>query len=126
MNDHPYSCPESPTQTGDPSNPWSYLPQLHEIMVGSGDGAKPIWLTEFGCPTGTDGGYPAACTDATLAQQITEAFNSAGSFGWAGPLFVYNWQDPDRHNSGDGDFGLYHADGSPKTATVTAYKAAAG
>jgi exo-beta-1,3-glucanase (GH17 family) len=122
-NMHPYSYPDTPSQTGDSWNPWSYLTTLHQVMADHGDGAKPIWLTEFGCPTGSDGGYPADCTDSSLAQQITDAFRSARGLAWAGPLFVYDWRDDG--SGGDGDFGLYSTNGSPKARTVAAYRAAA-
>jgi len=121
-NDHPYSFPDTPLQTGDSWNPWSYLTQLHTIMADNGDGNKQIWLTEFGCPTGTDGGYPADCTDTTEGQQITDAFQSARQLSFIGPLFVYSWQDSD---SGDGDFGLYNANGTAKQPTLSDFISAA-
>jgi len=114
-NDHPYSFPDSPSQTSDSWNPWSYLGQLHQIMAANGDGNKQIWLTEFGCPTGTDGGYPADCTDTTEGQQITQAFSQARQLGFIGPLFIYSWQDSD---SADGDFGLYTSNGTAKQPTL--------
>jgi len=92
-NDHPYTYPDTPDQTSDTWNPWSYLPEMHTIMADNGDGNKQIWLTEFGCPTGTDGGYPADCTSATEGQQITDAFAEARGWSWIGPLFIYTWQD---------------------------------
>lgn len=115
---HPYSYPDTPLQTTDTWNPWSYLGQLHQIMTSHGDGNKKLWLTEFGCPTSTSGGYPSACTDATLADQITDAFSLARTQLWIGPLFLYNWQDS---GADDGDFGLYNADGSTKPLSLNAY-----
>lgn len=120
FNLHPYSYPDTPDQTGDSWNPWSYLPQLHSIMASNGDGNKQIWLTEFGCPTPPS---PTAddCTDATYAQQITDAFTSARALPYIGPLLIYNWQD------GGGQFdGFYAADGTPKPLSLAAYEAAAG
>jgi polysaccharide biosynthesis protein PslG len=111
---HPYSspnCPDSGTFCTD-------LPALYTIMQQNGDGNKKIWITEFGCSTGTDAGQSANCTDTTLAQRITPAYNQANSWGWVGALFIFNWQD----NTHDGDFGLYYADGSPKTAALSAFE----
>jgi hypothetical protein len=122
-NMHPYSYPDTPLQTSDTWNPWSYLAQLHAIMAANGDGSKQIWLTEFGCPTGSDGGYPDSCNDSTLAAQITDAFASARSQSWLGPLFIYNWRDD--NTAADGDFGLYTADNVAKPETLAAYEAAA-
>jgi hypothetical protein len=119
FNMHPYSFPDTPLQVTDGWNPWSYLSELYSIMSSNGDGNKKIWLTEFGCPTGTDGGYPADCTDATLAQQITDAFTSARAGAYVGPLLIYNWEDDSVTQ--DGDFGLYTSSGSAKPDTLAAY-----
>jgi hypothetical protein len=121
FNDHPYSAPDTPLQTADAWNPWSYLAQLHSIMTSKGDGSKAIWLTEFGCPTGTDGGFTAYCTDSTLAEQITDAFTQARTMPWIGPLMIYNWLD-----TASDDFGLYYSDGTPKTAALAAFIQASG
>jgi hypothetical protein len=120
-NDHPYTYPDTPLQTNEWWNPWAYLPQMHAIMANNGDGAKKIWLTEFGCPTGTDGGLPASCTPTTEGQQITDAFTKARGWTWTGPLLVFNWQD-----TSDGDFGLFTSSGVPKAPALAAFKAAAG
>ena len=113
---HPYSFPDLPN-TDDPQyNPWEYMTMggwsesqcagigpsdcLESIMAANGDGGKKMWITEFGVPVGTAGGLTAS----TLQQQadsITEAFTAANSVAYAGPLFVYQWQD-----DSDGDFGL--------------------
>lgn len=119
---HPYSYPDTPLQTTDTWNPWSYLGQMHAIMTNNGDGNKKIWLTEFGCPTGSSGGYTAYCTDASLATQITDAYSLARTQSWIGPLFIYSWRDS---GAGDGDFGLYLVDGSPKTLSLNAFTRAA-
>ena len=124
VNAHPYTFyPAMPALANCPSSNTfcSGLPALYAIMQQNGDGNKKIWITEFGCPTGTHAGQPAACTDATLAQQITQAYNQANAWGWIGSLFIFSWQD----NTGDGDFGLYYANGSPKTVALAAFKQAA-
>lgn len=121
---HPYTYyPAMPAPTHcPPSNAFCHgLPDLYAVMQQHGDGNKQIWITEFGCPTGTDAGKPAACTDTTLAQQLTQAFNQARAWGWTGPLFIFCWQD----NAKDGDFGLFHLDGTPKTAALAAFRKAA-
>ena len=123
VNAHPYSYPTMPAPAQCPSSDafCSGLPNLYTIMQQNGDGNKKIWITEFGCPTGSDAGRPAACTDTTLAQQITQAFNQANVWEWTGPLFIFSWQD----NTKDGDFGLYNINGSPKTAALAAFRQAA-
>lgn len=124
FNLHPYSHPDTPLQTTYSYNPWSYLPQLHNIMVANGDGNKQIWLTEFGCmtppnPSGDD------CTDATEGTYITDGFAAARATTYVGPLFIFNWRD-----SGDGPWGLYTSTippstGAPKTPALDAYQTAA-
>lgn len=121
-NLHPYSYPDTPLQTSASWNPWTYLPELHTIMANNGDGSKKIWLTEFGCPTGTAAGLPADCTPTTEGQQITDAFDKASGLTWIGGLFVFSWQD----DATDGDFGLYTSSGVAKTSALAAFKAAAG
>jgi polysaccharide biosynthesis protein PslG len=123
VNAHPYSYPDMAAPTHCPSsNAFCHgLPSLYTTMQQNGDSNKKIWITEFGCPTGTDAGRPAACTDMTLAQQITQAFNQANAWGWTGPLFIFSWQDDTKA----GDFGLYDLNGSPKTAALAAFRRAA-
>jgi hypothetical protein len=122
-NMHPYSFPDLPAPA-DPSQCESYngfchdLPAIRKVMEQNGDADKTIWITEFGCPTGTAAGQTAPCTDATLAQQLTQAYGRARAWGWIGSFFVFSWQD----NAEDGDFGLYYADGSPKPDTLAAYE----
>jgi hypothetical protein len=119
VNIHPYSYPQLPDEDS-PYNMFYNLPDVYAVMVANGDGAKKVWLTEFGCPTGDDDGQTAACTDATLAESITEAYDQVKQWSWAGPLLVYDWQD----SAGAGDYGLYLVDGSPKPDVLDAFIAA--
>ena len=108
-------------------NSFYQLPKLYQIMKNNGDGGKKMWLTEYGCPTGTAGGYEnpdggAFCTDAALAKDITQAYKQANAWPWVGNLFIYSWQDAT--SGADGDFGLYYANGSPKPDSLAAFKSA--
>jgi hypothetical protein len=116
FNLHPYSYPDTPDQTSDSWNPWSYLAQLHSIMSSNGDGSKQIWLTEFGCPSD---GSSNDCTDQTEATQITDAFASARNISYIGPLMIFSWWD-----SSDGDYGLYNSSGVAKPDVLSDYQAA--
>jgi hypothetical protein len=121
LNDHPYSFPDTPLDSSDASNPWSYLPQMRATMVANGDSNKQIWLTEYGCPTGSlNDGYPAECSQAEEAEDITDAYQQVKAMPYIGPFFVYDWQD-----AAD-DFGLYNSDGTAKTAPLAAFMEAAG
>ena len=50
---HPYSFPCSPL-TAASWNAFTQTKYLHDMMVQNGDGAKKIWGTEAGAPTGAD------------------------------------------------------------------------
>jgi hypothetical protein len=119
LNLHPYTYTDTPLQTYQAWNPWGYLPKLHAIMVSHGDGAKEIWLTEFGCKTAAFDGAAPNCSVAGLASQIKEAFASARSLGYIGPLGIFNWED-----STDGPWGLRYSDGTAKLPALLAFEAA--
>ncbi len=129
IGEHPYSFPDYPTTSNDPKyNPWQYMSMgwnnqscgftnpnpatcMYAIMNAHGDGAKKIWTTEFGVPTGTAGGQPTAFSQSFQATSIVQAFNAASSVSYAGPIFNFQWQD-----DSEGDFGLLDQNGNPKEA----------
>jgi polysaccharide biosynthesis protein PslG len=119
-NLHPYSYPAMPWPARCQSwNAFCYdAPAMHSVMVGHGDGDKPIWFTEFGCPTGTQDGYPKACSYQRLAAQLTQAYGQTRKWPWARAFFVFDWQDDDV----DGDFGLRLSSGAPKPFAFAAFK----
>jgi len=104
---HPYSYPDMPSQA-DWWNTFSSLPRIHSLMEANGDANKQVWLTEYGAPTGGS----AAVSPAVQAQMISQAYSAIAAWPWAGPLFLFDWQD----NSRDGAFGLLSAGGAPKPA----------
>ncbi len=112
---HPYSYPARPI---DPStaawNPFNNLPQFRSLLRSLGQGGKPIWLTEYGAPTGTSS---RAVSEAEQAAQLSEALEAAHGWGWAGPIFLYSHRD-ERVAPGDfqANFGLMRNDGTPKRA----------
>jgi hypothetical protein len=96
---HPYSFPCSPL-TEASWNAFYQTLSLHWIMAYQGDGAKRIWGTEAGAPTGADvngcnanGGK--SVTEATQAQFAAEYIlrwtKDWGSF--TGPLFWFQVRD---------------------------------
>ncbi len=84
-----------------PHHSWSFRSTMEgyrNIMVTYGDGAKRLWVTEFGWAS-VEGlgvapaqgyGYAADNTEAEQAQNITRAYQIAKSWGWVGPMFL--WQ----------------------------------
>jgi len=118
--DHPYSFPDLPDQS-DSWDPFTYLPTLHHVMAVNGDGAKQIWLTEYGAPTsGTSG----AVTPQFQAESITEAFRWAHNHPWVGPLFIFDWQ-PSPYDT-DGDYAIRNPDGTPTLGGLAFSGAASG
>ena len=104
---HPYSFPCSPL-TSASWNAFTQTKYLHDVMVQNGDGAKKIWGTEAGAPTGanigtcTTGGIGRSVTEATQSQFVADYFKGwyqdFGSF--TGPLFWFQIRDngTDPHN----------------------------
>jgi polysaccharide biosynthesis protein PslG len=125
---HPYSFPNPPSVIAD-WNPWYQMfgtnPSLRSVMAAHGDSAKKIWATEWGAPTNGPAGS-GFVTEAVQASHLTEAYALFGSYPWAGPLFVHDFQDDGTSTSTrEHFFGLIRYDWSPKPSYV-AYKNAAG
>ncbi|MGZ4736993.1 MAG: hypothetical protein ACXVJW_13810 [Acidimicrobiia bacterium] len=124
---HPYSFPCNPLIKAS----WNAFTQtkfLHDVMVLNGEGAKKIWGTEAGAPTGADIG---ACTAGNPGRSVTEEMQAQyltdyykgwyGDFGsFTGPLFWFQIRDNgDDPNYYDDHFGLLRRDFTPKPAYVT-------
>lgn len=95
------------------SNMITVPPALHDIMAANGDGAKLLWATEYGLPTGGDNSWG----EQVQVDWLNSAFDTWYGFSFAGPLFWYahrDWSnDPtDREHH----FGVLRADGSAKPA----------
>jgi hypothetical protein len=128
--DHPYTFPLSPAS--DEDHAWNQMAKnsdgLRAIMVGNGDGAKKIWITEFGAPTGGPGpestladpnldAQPYRVDEALQAKILSDAVKLYSGYDWAGPFFVYSYQDAGATNdTNENFFGLTRYDGSHKPA----------
>ncbi len=115
---HPYSFPALP---GDEA-PWNLFGRLAELRahaVGADGRALPLWLTEFGYPTGD---HPNAVDETVQAQGILDALVASQADGSTGPLFVYS--DRDRDDEADpGGFGVRDLSGAPKPAWLALQEA---
>ena len=128
---HPYSeSGPNLTLRGGQDN-WGRMyasnPSILSIMTSHSDSAKKIWITELGCITGNTSFTWFKCTEQQLTQLITDAFNfSTNGFPNMGPIFWFEYQDVTNCSSSEPEcyFGLYRADGSPKTTAVNAFTAA--
>lgn len=70
---HPYTYPNTPTSTESTWRTSFDLTQIHKTMDALGD-AKPIWITEFGAPTGAD---PLAVSEESQAEILVGALRDA-------------------------------------------------
>jgi hypothetical protein len=50
---HPYTYPVLPATQEAVYGGWATVPALRQLMKDNGEGAKPMWMTEVGAPTGT-------------------------------------------------------------------------
>lgn len=108
---HPYSFPALP-DGGEPWNLFGRLPALAELAVDGSGRRLPLWLTEYGFPTGD---HPGRVNEEVQAEGIVAAIAAAQATPGIGPLFVY--ADRDRDEEADpGGFGVRDADGAPKPA----------
>ena len=112
---HPYSFPVNPLD----AHPWNAFTQtvdLHLIMTYFGDGAKKIWGTEAGAPTGTNA---VAVTDAQQAQWVRDYFQGWNTTyaSFTGPLSWFSHRDSgvDRSDWVQ-NLGLLRHDWTPKPA----------
>jgi hypothetical protein len=105
---------------------WSQMsetsPSARSVMTANGDGAKQIWATEFGAPTGSTSN---SMTEAGQAQLVTDAYTKLKSWTWAGPAFFYSYRNVGTNFSNvEDNFGIIRYDWSLKPA-YAAYQAAA-
>ena len=115
---HPYSYPALPTQSGTDSwNTFLRMSLIHDLMVAKGDGAKLIWSTEVGAPTGTGSGAVSEDQQAAIA---SDAIRAIAQRPWAGPLFWYAMRDAGTDPADrEQNFGLIRNDFTPKKSLAT-------
>ena len=110
---HPYSFPALPMDPSTSSwNTYYRLPLIRDLMVTRGDGAKKIWLTEVGAPTGS---ASDAVTEQRQSDIVAQSISQSQSWAWTGPLFVYSLRDigTDPYDR-EQNFGLLRLNRSPK------------
>ncbi len=70
------------------------MEDYHNIMVEYGDGRKQLWPTEFGWAVSASPhpGYEYAAynNEGTRAQWLVRAYQMGKSWGWVGPMFLWN------------------------------------
>jgi hypothetical protein len=114
---HPYAYPFSPLTDKD-WNAYRQTEYLHDVMTQYGDGAKKVWGTEMGAPTGTQA---KDLTEAGQAQAVQDYYTGwwNGRFrAFTGPLVWFRLRD-EGTNPADQNFGLLRYDRSEKPAFGT-------
>jgi hypothetical protein len=124
---HPYSFPCSPLVEA-PWNAFHQTAALYWTMAGAGDGAKKIWGTEAGAPTGAPVGTCAPNSPGVSVSEAVQAvYVHEYLYGWTvkfgaftGPLIWFqirnNGTNPLR---ADDNFGLLRRDFSAKPGFFT-------
>jgi hypothetical protein len=85
------------------ANNGAAIPSVRYQMIAAGEEDMPMWLTEFGAPTGTLGGYTTGnCTYNGEAQLYLAAFNTlqTNNLNFVERIYAYVWADS------DDDFGI--------------------
>ncbi|SDU61179.1 Cellulase (glycosyl hydrolase family 5) [Gordonia westfalica] len=110
---HPYVFPGG--LYANPENAVTDIPAVRNLMIARGDGAKKIWFTELGAPTGT---AADAVSEWEQAKQITDVMGFAVSAGFVGPTFIYSIRDTGTNLADrEQNFGaIYKHDWTPKYA----------
>jgi hypothetical protein len=108
---HPYSYPYAPMYPA-AWNTFYRTPDVYALMARNSDGAKRVWGTEVGFPTGSGS---KAVSEATQASYVTAAIAQWTSWGFHGPIMFYTMRDlgTDRWNVND-NMGMVDRSGTPK------------
>ena len=110
---HPYSYPARPQDSSKSWNLFGRLPDIRDLVTEQSGAPLPIWITEFGAPTGSSS---RAVSEQQQERIITDAVLCVNQTEWLEKIFLYNLRD---RMGGDADdvednFGLFRADGQPK------------
>ena len=112
---HPYPpLPYGPTSGTIGWNALLYTQTLHDVMAANGDGAKKVWGTEWGAPTGSSS---MSVSEANQATYVGTEYTRWATYSFAGPLFTHEMRDQSSDvTSWSDNLGLQHLDGTPKPA----------
>jgi hypothetical protein len=99
------------------------LDGLRRFMVQAGLGDKPIYISEFGWPTG-DGKCRVSPPNA--ADNVGQFVLLAATRPWIAGIWIYELKDSGRASDNkESHFGLFDFDGRPKPAACAAREAIA-
>jgi hypothetical protein len=114
---HPYTYPLLPTQDVDNgTRNWAQMLRIRSLMVSNGDGNKPIWITEFGAPTGGPGGV----SDQQQAAILQNGFDLWKTYSWGGVISWFDYADKGTDQSSNKNFfGIVDGSGGHKPSWTT-------
>jgi polysaccharide biosynthesis protein PslG len=108
---HPYSYPYAPMFQA-AWNTFYRTPDFHAIMTAFGDGAKQVWATEVGYPTGTSA---QAVSTQRQAADLVAAISQWNAWTFTGPLIVFTVRDSSTNAATvDDNMGMLQANGVAK------------
>jgi hypothetical protein len=97
------------------------LQGIRYVMAANGDIAKPVWITEMGCYTHG----PGSVSEAWQAEYLLQARSFLANVPFIERVYWYTLRDANNSGDPEKNYGLFHADGSPKPA-VKAFAAPLG
>jgi len=104
---HPHFASNAPLYPS-ADNPFYNLPKTHQFLASHGDGAKKIWLTEFGYETG-------GLTPTQQGKRLQTALGQVVKWSFVERMFVFAWMDFGGHARPQ-TWGLNDADGHAKVS----------
>lgn len=116
---HPYNYPER--LDGTHWNTMAMTDQIHRTMVARGDGAKKIWFTEFGAPSGSG---PRASSEQVQGEIVAGGVAIAASRPYIGGYLAYTLKDYGTNKYDmEQNFGIVRNDWSKKAGFATVAEA---
>jgi hypothetical protein len=115
------AAPDAPS--GNNAYRLSTLPRVREVMLANGDGARSIWLTEFGWTTARTGPR-SGVSDSNQAQFLRQAVRQIDAqYPYVSTAIWYYLRDRDDATPYENNFGLIHVRGSVKPSFGALQKA---
>jgi hypothetical protein len=124
MSTHPYmGVADAAPEAKDDGTRYTiaHVAAVHELMVRNGDGAKPIWFTEFGWSSHANWpgveNWNRGVTAARQGEYLVRTLKYVGAtFPYVTNVFWYTDRDDPSAGPQNGNYGLLMQDGSPKPA----------
>jgi hypothetical protein len=79
---HPYVHPVLPAAQLPQFGGWATVPSLRNIMINNGDGAKSMWVTEIGAPTGAGTASWSSALSTATSLAVTCSTAAAADVGY--------------------------------------------